>query len=36
MIVKKVSGETDDISKLDVDLIKEFARQYNAEILCDI
>lgn len=36
MIVKKVSGETDDVSKLDVELIKEFARQYNAEILCDV
>lgn len=36
MIVKKASGETDDVSKLDVDLIKEFARQFNSEILCDV
>lgn len=36
MIVKKVSGETNDVSKLDVDLIKEFAKQFNAEILCDV
>lgn len=36
MIVKKVSGATNDISKIDVDLIKEFARQFNAELLCEV
>ncbi|NSL51391.1 flavodoxin domain-containing protein [Calidifontibacillus erzurumensis] len=35
-IIKKVSGASEDISKLDVDVIKEFANQFNKECLCEV
>lgn len=35
-IVKIVNGATEDVSKLDIDAIKEFADKMNAHLLCEV